>query len=191
MTDTGMTGTGMSSRATIRVWDPVVRLFHWGLVASFAIAWISAEEWNDLHETAGYVAGGLIAVRLVWGLIGTRYARFWQFVRRPATVIGYLGDMLKGREARYIGHNPAGGAMVLALLACMAVLVATGWMGTLDAFWGVEWVEEVHETFANLLLALVGVHVLGVVWASLKHGESLVRAMVNGRKKAPEPGDVA
>ncbi|NMM42906.1 cytochrome B [Rhodospirillaceae bacterium KN72] len=181
----------MSSRATIRVWDPVVRLFHWGLVASFAIAWISAEEWNDLHETAGYVAGGLIAVRLVWGLIGTRYARFWQFVRRPATVIGYLGDMLKGREARYIGHNPAGGAMVLALLACMAVLVATGWMGTLDAFWGVEWVEEVHETFANLLLALVGVHVLGVVWASLKHGESLVRAMVNGRKKAPEPGDVA
>ena len=190
MTDAGMTHIGAPAQATIRVWDPVVRLFHWGLVASFAIAWISADEWQDLHEVAGYVAGGLIAVRLVWGLIGTRYARFWQFVRRPATVIGYLGDMLKGREARYIGHNPAGGAMVLALIGCMAVLVATGWIGTLDAFWGVEWVEEVHETFANLLLALVGLHVLGVIWASLKHGESLVRAMITGRKKAPEPGDI-
>ena len=190
MTDAGMTQIGAPAQATIRVWDPIVRLFHWGLVASFAVAWISADEWQDLHEVAGYVAGGLIAVRLIWGLVGTRYARFWQFVRSPATVVGYLGDMLKGREARYIGHNPAGGAMVLALIGCMAVLVATGWMGTLDAFWGVEWVEEVHETFANLLLALVALHVLGVVWASLKHGESLVRAMITGRKKGPEPDDI-
>lgn len=177
--------------ATVKVWDPLVRVFHWSLVLSFAVAWISADEWKDLHEWAGYAAGALIAFRLVWGLVGPRYARFSQFVRKPSTVAGYLKDMGKGHERRYIGHNPAGGLMILALIASMAGLALTGWMTTTDAYWGVAWVKETHETLANLMLALVGLHVAGAVLASLRHGENLVRAMLTGRKRAPAAGDVA
>jgi len=174
-----------------RVWDLAVRLFHWSLVASFAVAWISAEEWQDLHLWAGYAAAALVAFRLVWGLAGTRYARFRQFVRRPRVVVAYLRDVLSGREARYLGHNPAGGAMILALLLALAGLCLTGWLYTTDAYWGVEWVEETHELLANLLLALVGLHVLGVLLASLRHRENLVRAMVTGRKRPAGPDDLA
>lgn len=171
--------------ATVKVWDPMVRVFHWCLVASFAIAWLSAEEWADLHQWAGYAAAALIGLRLVWGIVGTRYARFTQFVKSPRTVAAYLRDIVLGRERRYLGHNPAGGLMILALIACMSALCLTGWLYTTDAFWGVEWVEETHETLANVLLALVGLHVGGVILAGFRHRENLVRAMVTGRKRAP------
>ncbi|SMF64595.1 Cytochrome b [Tistlia consotensis] len=178
------------SRDGVRVWDPLVRLFHWSLVLSFAVAWLSAEEIRALHYWAGYAAGGLIAFRLLWGLVGPRHARFARFVKRPAAVRRYLGEVLRGREARHLGHNPAGGAMIVALLASMAGLCLTGWLGTTDAFWGVDWVEGLHEVLANLLLGLVGLHLAGVLLASLRHRENLVRAMVTGRKRPPEPGDV-
>ncbi|GAB4223683.1 MAG: cytochrome b/b6 domain-containing protein [Kiloniellaceae bacterium] len=177
--------------ASIRVWDPLVRIFHWSLVASFAVAWISADEWDDLHIWAGYAAAGLIAFRLVWGLVGPRYARFSQFLRAPGTVAAYLKDLAGGRERRYLGHNPAGAAMILALLVGLAALCLTGWMYTLDMFWGEEWVEEAHEALANLLLVLVALHLAGVVLASLKHHENLVRAMITGRKRAPAGDDAA
>lgn len=176
--------------ASVRVWDPLVRLFHWSLAASFLVAWLSADEWDDLHIWAGYAAAGLVTFRLLWGLAGPRYARFRQFLRRPREVLGFLGDMLRGQEARYIGHNPAGGAMILALLLAMAGTALTGWMYTTDAFWGVEWVEEIHELLANLLLVLVLLHIGGVLFASLRHGENLVRAMLTGRKRAPGAGDI-
>ena len=175
--------------ATVKIWDPLVRVFHWSLVASFAIAWLSAEEWGDLHEWAGYSAGALIAFRLVWGLVGSRYARFTQFVRSPLTAAAYLRDIVTGRERRYLGHNPAGGLMILALISCMAGLCLTGWLSTTDAFWGVDWVEEIHEALANVLLALVILHVGGVIMAGFRHQENLVRAMVTGRKRAPQAGD--
>jgi cytochrome b len=176
---------------TVRVWDPLVRIFHWSLVASFAVAWISADEWDDLHIWAGYTAAALIAFRLVWGLIGPRYARFTQFLRAPGAVAAYLKDLVSGRERRYLGHNPAGAAMILALILSLTALCLTGWMTTLDMFWGEDWVEEIHEALANLLLVLVGLHLAGVVLASLKHHENLVRAMITGRKRAPAAGDEA
>jgi len=174
---------------SVKVWDPLVRLFHWSLVASFAVAWITGDEWKALHIWAGYAAAALIAFRVVWGLFGSRYARFTQFVRSPGTVAAYLKDLLAGREARYLGHNPAGGAMILALILSLSALCLTGWMYTTDAFWGEEWVEEAHGALANLLLVLVGLHLAGVALASLKHKENLVRAMVTGRKRAPARGD--
>lgn len=177
--------------ASVRVWDPLVRLFHWSLAASFLVAWLSADEWDDLHIWAGYAAAGLVAFRLLWGLAGPRYARFRQFIRRPAEIFGFLAAMLRGREARYIGHNPAGGAMIVALLLVMAGTALTGWMYTTDAYWGVEWVEESHELLANLLLILVLLHIGGVLFASLRHRENLVRSMLTGRKRAPEGGDIA
>jgi cytochrome b len=120
-----------------RVWDPMVRIFHWSLVLSFGVAWFSSHSSDDIHQWAGYFAAGLILMRLPWGVVGAPYARFSQFVRNPVTVIRYLVAMLGGREARHIGHNPAGGAMVIALMAAMAATALTGWMMTTDAYFGV------------------------------------------------------
>ena len=100
----------------VRVWDIFVRLFHWSLVASFVVAWLTRHGSEDIHHLAGYAAAGLVVLRVLWGVVGTHYARFMQFTRSPRTVLGYLRDIVTGREARYIGHNPAGGAMILALL---------------------------------------------------------------------------
>lgn len=174
----------VSSPATVKVWDIAVRLFHWSLVTVFAAAFVSGDEWDRFHETAGYVALGLVGFRLLWGLIGTRHARFTSFVKGPAEVLAYLRDMLTGREKRHLGHNPAGAAMILALLSGVLALGLTGYMMTLDAFWGAHWVEEVHEAVAYGMLVLVALHVGGVVFASLRHGENLVRAMITGRKRA-------
>lgn len=177
--------------AGVKVWDPLVRIFHWSMAASFLVAWLTADEWEALHLWAGYAAAALVAFRLLWGLVGPRYARFTQFVRGPAAVRDHLAALLRGRERRHLGHNPAGGAMILGLLAGLAGLCLTGWLGTTDAFWGVEWLEETHEVLANLLLVLVGLHVAGVLVASLGQRENLVRAMITGRKRPAGPGDVA
>lgn len=170
--------------ATVPVWDVFVRVFHWSLAVSFAVAWITADEWDQLHEWAGYTAGALVGLRIVWGFVGARHARFSDFVNSPFVVLGYLKDSLRGRERRFLGHNPAGGAMIIALLTGICCLGATGWMMTSNAFWGVEWVEDVHEVLANGLLALVVLHVAGVLVASFSHRENLVLAMLTGRKRA-------
>ncbi|WP_422022339.1 cytochrome b/b6 domain-containing protein [Pyruvatibacter mobilis] len=176
---------------TVKVWDPLVRLFHWSLVVSFAVAWLTADEWDVLHEWAGYAAAALIGFRLLWGLAGPRYARFRQFIRPPHAALDYIRASIRGDEPRYVGHNPAGAMMIVGLIVAMAGTALTGWMYTLDAFWGVEWVEETHELLANLMLIMVGVHVAGVILASLRHKENLVRAMINGRKRAPKTSDMA
>ncbi|TDK41323.1 cytochrome b/b6 domain-containing protein [Antarcticimicrobium luteum] len=211
-----MTETEMGQ--TRRIWDPLIRLFHWGLVAAYAIAWLTAEELDSVHEIAGYTVAGLIAFRLVWGLVGSRYARFAQFIRGPGATLAYLRDMLTGREPRFLGHNPAGAAMIVALLVTLSGTALTGWlmqeparMAMLPALpqivapayadeegeygergeGGEGYLSEVHEVFANLTLFLVLLHVGGVVLASFRHRENLARAMVTGRKRAPGPGDIA
>ena len=173
-----------------RVWDPFVRIFHWSLVLSFIAAWASARSFDDLHQWAGYCAGALVLMRLVWGFLGTPYARFSQFVRHPSLVRGYLLDIATGREARYIGHNPAGGAMVLALMAAMAATAFSGWMMTTDTYFGVDWVETPHSLSAHGLLLLVLTHLAGVALASFRHRENLVRAMLTGEKRQAEAGDI-
>lgn len=175
---------------TIRVWDTFVRVFHWSLVAAFATAWYSGDDYKTLHLTAGYIAAALITARVVWGVVGTGYARFAQFLRSPSTVLAYLGDIATGREVRYLGHNPAGGAMVVCLLTLVAGICFTGWLLTTDAFWGTVTMEIVHETLTNIALGLIGLHVGGVVVASVRHRESLVLAMFTGRKRVPSGDDV-
>lgn len=166
-----------------RVWDPLVRIFHWSLVVLFAVAYITGDEIQKIHVPAGYIIAGLLTFRLLWGIVGTKHARFTDFIYHPTTVISYLRDAAKLRAKRYVGHNPAGGAMVLALIAVIGGTAATGYMMTTDAYWGVGWVAELHEVLASLALALIGLHVLGVVFASFEHRENLVRAMVTGRKR--------
>jgi len=110
----------------IRVWDPLVRIFHWGLVLAFTISYLSGDEESDLHIYAGYAVLGLISFRLIWGFIGTRYARFSDFVRAPQTIIAYLKELVAGRAKHYVGHNPAAGAMILALLLGLFVTTYSG-----------------------------------------------------------------
>lgn len=167
----------------VRVWDRFVRVFHWSQAALIAICWLTGDELKTVHEAAGYTVAGLLLLRVVWGFIGSRHARFADFVRRPDDVRAYLGQMLRGAEPRHLGHNPAGGAMVVALMLIVAATALTGWLQTTDAFWGSSVMEEIHEAFANLILVLVALHLAGVVLASLRHRENLVHSMIDGMKR--------
>lgn len=175
----------------VKVWDPLVRVLHWSLVFSVALAWLTHEAGRSVHLTLGYAALAVVAVRLVWGVVGSRHARFAQFVRGPSAVVGYATDVVRGRARRYLGHNPLGAAMIVALLLAVAGCGITGWLMTTDAYWGDEGMEALHEAFANGLIGMVALHVTGAVVTGLQHGENLVRAMFTGRKRAAEPGDVA
>ena len=175
----------------MRVWDPFVRTFHWTLVVSFIVCWLSAQVWEDLHAWAGYVAGALVVARVVWGFVGGGYARFSQFVRPPRVVLAYLGAVARGEEARFLGHNPAGGAMIVALLIVVVAAAASGYALTTDALWGSTAAQRLHSWIAHGLALLVLVHLAGVALASLRHRENLVRAMIVGEKRAPAPEDVA
>ncbi len=166
----------------IKVWDILVRFFHWSLVLAYIIVWITSEAWENAHNYVGYFIGGLLTIRIIWGLIGTKYARFSQFIYRPSTIISYIKDSLHHKSKRYIGHNPAGGAMVVALLLSLIGVTITGIMMTMTAFFGLEWVEELHEAAAILTLVLVVIHIAGVILASLQHKENLVKAMLTGWK---------
>jgi len=202
------------SESRTRVWDPFVRVFHWSLVGLFAIAYLSGDEESFLHVYAGYVVIGLIALRVVWGFVGPRHARFADFVRSPATVRAYARDYLRGRARRYLGHNPLGGAMVIALLASVLLTALTGFgmrqmenegylaglsLPTLvaearaddDREGGParESLEETHEFFANFTLLLIALHVAGVLAGSLLHRENLIRSMVNGDKRPLTEGE--
>jgi cytochrome b len=180
-----------------RVWDPLVRVFHWTLVAAFVVAYFTEDDAMTVHVVAGYTVTGLILFRLLWGFVGPSHARFSDFVFRPRTVVAYLKDMARGGAQRYLGHNPAGGVMVLALLVALALTAATGlitygahehagpfaaWMAGSTKSQTHQW-KEVHEFFANLTVVLVLFHIAGVVLSSLTHHENLPLAMVTGRKR--------
>jgi cytochrome b len=175
----------------VRVWDPLLRTLHWALALSFIATWLSAETSEHTHELTGYVAGALVVARIAWGFLGPGYARFSQFVRSPSAVASYLKSIASGSERRFIGHNPAGGAMIVVLLASMAATVATGWMLSTDSFWGSHAAQRLHSILARGVLLLVCLHLGGVALASVRHGENLVRAMIFGDKRAAQPGDVA
>ena len=168
---------------TVPVWDIAVRVFHWALVTFFFTAYFTGDELEAVHEFAGYAVLGLVGFRLVWGLIGTRHARFTSFWFRPREVKAYLLSLLTLRPRHYLGHNPAGAWMIFALLVSLVMTASTG---ILTEEVGHAW-EDVHEFFVNLTLFLVFGHVAGVLVSSLLHRENLVRAMFTGRKRvSPE-----
>ena len=184
-----MSASPVKNPTKILVWDAPVRIFHWLMVLSFAGAYLTAESesWRLVHVTLGYTMAGLVAFRLVWGLTGTRYARFAAFVRGPKAVARYLHALLRGQPEHTTGHNPAGAIAIVAMLGLTAATGATGWAAYNDI--SGEWVAELHELVANAMLLVVGIHVAGVVVASWLHKENLVRAMVTGRKLgSPEDG---
>jgi cytochrome b len=195
---------------SVPVWDPLLRLFHWTLLSAFGLAWFSEGEccesladrfdgelMQSLHVWAGYAIAGLLLWRLLWGFVGPRHARFGDFVFAPRIVLGYLRDVLTLRARRYLGHNPAGGAMIVAMLLGLLTTVISGLvlyaadkgLGPLAAFFVdssealIDGSKETHEVASDVTLLLVAGHLLGVVWESLLHRENLVRAMITGRKR--------
>lgn len=184
----------MMKENEVPVWDIFVRVFHWALAAGFFVAYFTEEELMSVHTFAGYSVLLLVGLRLIWGFIGTRHARFTDFVKRPSEVKAYLKDIFSFRARRYLGHNPAGGAMIVLMLIALIITGMSG-MATYAAEEGLgplagliakgtggELFEEVHEIFANFTLLLVVIHVGGVLLESLLHRENLVRAMLTGRK---------
>jgi cytochrome b len=170
------------------VWDPFVRIFHWCTVGLVAVAFFS-DAIRPVHDIAGYLVLALVSVRLAWGLVGSRHARFNDFLAPPRRIIQYLRDLATGRAQRYLGHNPAGGAMIVALLALLLVTAASGWLSETDAYFGVSWVSHLHHRSAHLLLVLAGLHIVGVAVSSLLHRENLPLAMITGRKRTELAND--
>jgi cytochrome b len=172
-----------------KIWDAPVRLLHWALVASIVAAWVTSGQTGVAHEYIGYASAAIVAARLLWGFAGNRYARFSQFVRGPGPTVQYLRAVLENRAARHLGHNPLGGAMVVALLSCVGLLAVSGWALGTDLLWGYAWPVQLHVAIAWTLVGLVVLHVSGVVFTSLQHRENLVLAMITGKKKPPAQGD--
>lgn len=182
---------------SIKIWDLPTRIFHWSLAAAFFTAWLTEDHYKNLHQFAGYSIVALVLFRLAWGVIGNRHARFTQFVKGPRATFDYLRQMARGKAARHVGHNPAGAAMIVALLLLLTCTTLTGmallatdghgpFAATFIAHLREHTVEEIHEFFANATMFLVIFHVIGVLVSSLMHRENLIRAMITGRKRAEE-----
>lgn len=185
----------MNREPTIVVWDLPTRIFHWSLLALVALAFATSETegfWFDLHLAAGYGVIALVVFRLAWGFVGTRYARFSEFVRPWAAVRAHAADVLRLSPSRYVGHNPLGGWMILGLLALLAVLAATGVFAGDDDAKGplahlvgagvADALGELHEGLNAVLWTLVAIHVAGIAVESFLTRENLVRAMWTGTK---------
>jgi cytochrome b len=182
------------------VWDIFVRIFHWSVVVLFAVAYIAEDDVLWLHVWAGYAVGVFAALRVLWGFVGSRHARFSDFIASPSAVRRYLADLVRFRGRRYIGHSPAGGAMVIALLTMLLLIIDSG-IALYAAHDGAgpladivplnrspaRSLKGIHEFVANVTLAFVGVHIFGVLLASLVHGENLIRSMITGRKLRQTP----
>ena len=187
----------MDNTETVKVWDPLIRHSHWLLAVCFIIAYISEDDFMTIHVWAGYIILTLLVVRIIWGIIGTKHARFNDFVTSPSIAFQYACDSLKLRTKRYLGHNPAGGLMIVAMLITLLMLSFSGlviygieekagplanWLAG-SGEWLEDLSEEVHEFFANLMLVLIFIHLIGVLAESLIHRENLVRSMINGYKQ--------
>lgn len=191
-------------RVKLFVWDVPTRAFHWSLVTLVLIAWATAEGESDflfqIHLIAGNLVLGLLLFRLIWGFVGTRYARFHDFVRPSHIVRDYTKRLMALRPPHSIGHNPLGGWMVILLLMVLAAIVATGLFGAKSRPGEIEYAGplahyvsaafaseliDLHEGLFNVLLVLVGIHIAGVITAMVLTRDNLIHAMISGYKKLP------
>lgn len=166
----------------IQVWDRFVRFFHWSLVTCVLANYFVVDDGKTVHQWFGYTATALVLARIVWGFVGSRYARFGDFAPTPSKLRTHVRRLLDGDPDFHVGHNPLGGVMIFATLALVLALGTTGFMQTLDTFWGEEWLEEIHETLASALIGLAVLHVTAVVVMSRIDRTNLARAMITGIK---------
>ena len=165
------------------VWDLFVRVFHWTLVSCVLLNQFVLEEGDPPHEWAGYLAAALVAARIVWGFIGSRHARFSDFFPTPARLRAHLQAMRSGRPQHHWGHNPVGALMMFLLMALVIALGVTGWMQGTDAYFGEEWLQELHEVLAHALIIAAGLHAASAIVMGRIERTRLVKAMVTGVKE--------
>ena len=169
----------------IKVWDPLVRLFHWSLVAAFAANALLVDHDSQLHLWIGYTVVGLVAIRIVWGIVGSPYARFASFPPSVKGALGQVGEVVSGLRRIHVGHTPLGALMIYNLLATLLLIGLSGYLMTTDMFWGTEWTEELHEAAVTWAEISVLLHIAAVVFESVRTRVNLPRAMVTGVKQIP------
>ncbi len=188
----------MNQPSYIKVWDLPLRIFHWLLVTSFVIAYLSEDNFMTIHSYAGYTILTLLVFRIFWGFWGSEHARFTDFLYKPVTTLQYTKQLLSNKAKRYLGHNPAGAAMVFMLLISLLITTLSGLatyateegLGPLVSLMDAspnyifDAVEDIHEFFANFTVALIFIHITGVIASSLLHKENLAHAMITGYKKS-------
>ena len=165
------------------VWDLFVRIFHWTLVSCVTVDYFLIDDGKTLHQWVGYLASALVMARIVWGFIGSRYARFSDFFPTPKRLRRHVGSLVSGKTEAHEGHNPLGALMMLALLALVLVVGVTGWMQTLDRYWGEEWLQNLHRYGGNVLVALATLHAVAAIVMGRLERTRLVRAMFTGIKQ--------
>lgn len=165
------------------VWDRFVRLFHWTLVSCVLVNYFVLNDGKTLHQWIGYLAVTLVLARIVWGFIGSRHARFSDFFPTPARLWRHIRQLKAANPERHWGHNPLGALMILALISLVLGLGVTGWMQTLDAYWGEEWLQDVHELLGNVLIGLATLHALAAIIMGRLERTRLIRAMFTGVKE--------
>lgn len=166
----------------IYVWDKFVRLFHWSLALSFSANALLIDDDSELHEYVGYAVMALVLARILWGFIGSRYARFKSFPLSVSNSVEQLSDIALQRQHEHIGHTPLGALMIYNLLGSLIIVTLTGYLMTTDMFWGVEWPEEMHEIFVSWTEFSVILHIAAVIFESRRTHVNLPRAMVTGFK---------
>ncbi|MBV1865294.1 MAG: cytochrome b/b6 domain-containing protein [Rhodobacteraceae bacterium] len=176
---------GLSKTRSFAVWDPLVRLIHWSLAFAILLNGAILDDDGKWHEYVGYVALGIVGIRLVWGIIGTRYARFWSFPPNPFAALRHFRYMSGNDKVVHLSHNPLGALMAYNIWATVIFLGVTGYMMGTVRFFGFEWVEELHEVAFGWLIVSIVLHVGGVFFDGWRTGVPLVKAMIGGRKKVP------
>ncbi|MGM3273872.1 cytochrome b/b6 domain-containing protein [Ralstonia sp. 24A2] len=167
---------------SVLVWDRVVRITHWSVAA--LVLWdLFEDSGGPLHRNLGYAAATLVAVRLVWGFVGSKPARFATWWPRLPTLRHHAASLRAGKPMRFASHNPIGALGMLAMWGLILALGLTGWLSRLDAFWGEDWPQDVHAWLAYALAALVIVHVSAAILMSGLHQDNLILAMLTGKKK--------
>jgi cytochrome b len=167
----------------VKVWDPFVRIFHWSLVACVLTNYFVNDDGKDLHQWTGYAASVLVTLRVVWGFVGTRHARFADFFPTPARLRAHLTALKAGQADHHVGHNPLGALMMLALMALVFGLGVTGFLQTTDAYWGEAWLQDLHALIASTLIAMAGLHAAAAILMGRIERTNLVGAMITGVKR--------
>lgn len=178
---------GPSAPTSVAVWDRPLRACHWAIAIFVLIAWFTPNTFDGLHRLSGYILMGLVGFRLAWGVVGTRHARFRTLLPKLRASPSYLWGLRKARVGRYMGLNPAGAAVLVALLTLLTLSTVTGAMQVTVTFFGVWWVEDTHAYVSHAVIAFAAVHVIGVVLMSVLQQENLILAMITGRKRHRYP----
>ena len=169
--------------STEPVWDRFVRFFHWALVSCVAVNYFVLDDGKTIHQWVGYFAVSLVLARITWGFFGSRYARFSDFFPTPRSVWRHVRLQIAGNHEQHQGQNPLGALMMLALLTCVLALGTTGWMQTLDDYWGVEWLQHLHRAIGNVLIGMATLHAVAAIVIGRLERTRLVKAMVTGVKE--------